>query len=88
MNKIQEQIEKTTIEIAERIVIDYANFSGRESANRAEFREKTIQNLRTSQQKLLEAVREEVERLIQEERYSGVPIAMNKLLALLTIKKK
>ena len=34
------------IEIAERIVIDYANLSERESANRAKFRERVIKNLK------------------------------------------
>ena len=33
------------IETAERIVIDYANLSGRENANRAEFRERVIKHL-------------------------------------------
>lgn len=52
----EELREDKIIETAERIVIDYANFSGRESAHRAEFREKTINNLRsllTSQQQAL-----------------------------------
>jgi hypothetical protein len=34
------------IECAERIVIDYANLSGRETANRAEFRKRVIEHLR------------------------------------------
>jgi hypothetical protein len=34
------------IETAERIVIDYANLSGRESANRSEFRELVLGHLR------------------------------------------
>ena len=32
-------------ELAERIVIDYANLSGRETANRVEFRERVIKHL-------------------------------------------
>lgn len=37
--------EGIIIEYAERIVIDYANYSGREDAHRAEFRQATIINL-------------------------------------------
>lgn len=37
--------ENHLIETAELIVIDYANFSGRESAHRAEFREKVIKHI-------------------------------------------
>lgn len=41
--------ESKIIEIAERIVIDYANLSGRETANRAEFRKRVITHLRKLQ---------------------------------------
>ena len=57
--------EGSVIETAERIVIDYANFSGRESAHRAEFREAVIKNLRSlllSQQEQLAQVAEEKEK--------------------------
>ena len=42
---MNEELNKKIIEIAERIVIDYANLSGRESANRAEFRKRVIDHL-------------------------------------------
>lgn len=39
-------MEKELIEeIVERIVIDYANLSGRETSNRSEFRKRVIQHL-------------------------------------------
>ena len=38
--KNNKEIEIKEIEIAERITIEYANLSGRESVNRAEFRNK------------------------------------------------
>ena len=38
-------LQKEIVETAERIVIDYANLSGRESEHRAEFREKVISHL-------------------------------------------
>lgn len=41
----QEECYGMVIETAERIVIDYANFSGREDAHRAEFRAETIKHL-------------------------------------------
>lgn len=41
----RERLAKDSITIAEQIVIDYANLSGRESANRAEFRKLTIEHL-------------------------------------------
>ena len=40
-----EEIEEIIIEATERIVIDYANFSGRESKNRSAFRLSTNQTL-------------------------------------------
>lgn len=42
---LHKKVENKIIELAERIVIDYANLSGRENANRAEFRERTIKNI-------------------------------------------
>ena len=42
---INEKINKKIIETAERIVIDYANLSGREDTNRAEFRKRVIEHL-------------------------------------------
>lgn len=40
------EVEGKIVEITERIVMDYANLSGRESANRAEFRKLTEKNIR------------------------------------------
>ena len=40
-------MNKHIITTAERITMDYANLSGRESANRAEFRTKTLKHLDT-----------------------------------------
>lgn len=37
--------EAIITEVAERITIDYANLSGRETANRAEFRERVRKHL-------------------------------------------
>lgn len=37
--------KKKIIETAERIAIDYANLSGRETANRSEFRERVLKHL-------------------------------------------
>ena len=51
------------IEIAERIVIDYANFSGRESENRGKFREKVLEHLLFHRNTILE----EIQNLIIEE---------------------
>lgn len=42
------------IEIAERIVIDYANLSGRESANRAEFRIRVRKHLAQQEERMIE----------------------------------
>lgn len=53
------EAEKDLIEIAERIVIDYANLSGRESTNRAEFRERALGHLTTAYRKGCERGREE-----------------------------
>jgi hypothetical protein len=49
------------IEIVERIVIDYANLSGRESANRAEFRELVFKNVIQAHQAGKEEGKREVE---------------------------
>jgi len=38
-------MDKEIITTAERITMDYANLSGRESANRSEFRKRTIAHL-------------------------------------------
>ena len=48
---INKELEGILIETAERIVIDYANFSGRESDNRGYFREKVINHLESLLQK-------------------------------------
>ena len=45
-------------EVAERITIDYANLSGRESANRAEFRERVIQHFRKYHPKIEDKISE------------------------------
>jgi len=47
-------------EIIERIVIDYANLSGRESAHRAEFREKVAKHL----DNLLQAEKENILKMV------------------------
>ena len=47
-------------ETAERIVIDYANLSGRESANRAEFRQRVIKHLEALHRKEMEEVRQHI----------------------------
>ncbi len=52
--------ESYLIEIAERIVIDYANFSGREDAHRAEFRQEVIKHLTNLLQETKEATRKEI----------------------------
>ncbi len=49
-------IESCVIELAEMIVIDYANFSGREEANRAAFRDHTINNLRSKITELVSSI--------------------------------
>ena len=54
-------LEEGLVETAERIVIDYANISGRESANRAEFRQEVIKHLTTFAEKIREGIVEEVE---------------------------
>jgi hypothetical protein len=54
--------EKHIVEITERIVVDYANLSGRESANRTEFRERVrvhIKQLLLSKAELIEGHRKE-----------------------------
>lgn len=43
---LRKRIEAKFVEVTERIVIDYANLSGRESANRGEFRKETLEHLR------------------------------------------
>jgi hypothetical protein len=47
------------VEVTERIVIDYANFSGRESDNRAEFRARTLKNVEEAFAKIEQGAREE-----------------------------
>jgi hypothetical protein len=46
-SKLEQEIEQTT----ERIVIDYANFSGRESTNRSIFRDETRKHIELFAQK-------------------------------------
>ena len=41
----EKEFDDIITEVVERIVIDYANLSGRETANRAEFRERTRKHL-------------------------------------------
>lgn len=53
-------LDEIIIATAERIVIDYANLSGRESAHRAEFRNRVVEHLCTSLISLLEKYGEEV----------------------------
>ena len=55
--------EKILIETTEKIVIDYANLSGRESANRAVFRNATHRNLEIF---IATARKEERERTLEE----------------------
>jgi len=45
-------MNKAIITTAERITIDYANLSGRESANRSKFRNRTIEHLLKLQEEL------------------------------------
>ncbi len=45
-NNSNNRIEDIVTETAERIVIDYANFSGREDTNRAAFRAETLKKVR------------------------------------------
>lgn len=49
-------IESCVTELAEMIIIDYANFSGREEANRAVFRDHTINNLRSKITELVSSI--------------------------------
>ena len=62
-NKFMKKEISKEIEIAERIVIDYANFSGRESENRGKFREEVLKHLLSYRNTILE----EVQNLIVEE---------------------
>ena len=55
-NKI---LEEGLVETAEMIVIDYANLSGRESANRAEFRQEVLKHLTSFAEKIREGAMEE-----------------------------
>lgn len=61
--KLQEEI---LTEYAERIVIEYANLSGREIVNRAEFREKIRQILRSALERQHRADMDEVKKVIEE----------------------
>lgn len=54
-----ERLDETT----ERIVIDYANLSGRESANRAEFRKLTREHLQVFATNFLQRKSEEIDEL-------------------------
>ena len=53
---------KEMTETTEKIVIDYANLSCRESANRAEFRKMTEENLSAYTKKIVEEIKEEVKK--------------------------
>lgn len=57
---MKSHLDEIIIATAERIVIDYANLSGRESAHRAEFRNRVVEHLRTSLISLLEKYGEEI----------------------------
>jgi len=63
-------VEGILLETVERIVIDYANLSGRESANRAEFREEVTKHLKSHNKAtilaVLEALGEEVGKMKKE----------------------
>lgn len=67
-NHKKEVLEETT----ERIVIDYSNLSGRESANRAEFRERVRKNVSHALDSQIEILRGMVEKLEWEEMIDGV----------------
>ena len=60
-DKIKE--EKKEIEIVERIVIDFANLSGRESKNRAEFRKRVLNHILSYRSIVLEEVKKEIDLL-------------------------
>jgi len=57
---IKQLKEKQLIGTTERIVIEYANLSGRETANRAEFRNRVQKIVSGIQNELIEAVCEEI----------------------------
>lgn len=57
---LQQFKEEKIIEYAERISIDYANLSGRESAHRAEFRDRVIEHLSSYTADLLAVVEREI----------------------------
>lgn len=66
MTPLQPLFDKQIVETTERIVIDYANLSGRESANRAEFRQSVEKHIRSCQSELLSHIRKEVEMMKEE----------------------
>ncbi len=55
----------TSVEFAERITIDYANLSGREDVNRAEFRKRTLENLNRFQSSIEQETREKIAREVK-----------------------
>lgn len=61
MTPLPPEVKKAAIETTERIVIDYANLSGRESENRGEFRELTEGHLDSLLSRVISQTREETE---------------------------
>lgn len=53
------------VELAERIVIDYANLSGRETANRPEFRKRVLKHLTEHENLVREDERERIGKIIE-----------------------
>lgn len=65
MTPLSQHLAEEEITVAERIVIDYANLSGRESANRAEFRKLVLEKLQAHDLRTLEWVRDWVARELE-----------------------
>ena len=60
-------IEKIITEITERIVIEYANLSGRESANRAEFRKRIHEIITSALAQQFDEIKRKIESIVNSE---------------------
>lgn len=85
--------ESKIVETAERIVIDYANCSGREDTNRAAFRGMVTGHLNLLVDSFLSSLEEEVKKLPQEiQKFSGEPamrprVILSEILSLIHINR-
>lgn len=80
----EEQLRGNITETAERIVIDYANCSGREDLNRSQFRGMVIGHLVDFYQSELESICKEIEELRKEFTVSNFDRKYDEILQILT----